>query len=232
MNTLSKRAGRGNEAGPDLMAAPLRYTTSRGYTCRADKAIYIAEKYAPVLKGSVLDVGCDQAPLRALVAQPQRYVGVDVLDSADVVVDLDREDLPFRDREFDTVVCTDVLEHLERCHAVFDELCRVASGHIIVSLPNPLRNLLMGLHEGSGGREKFYGLPVDPPADRHRWFFGHDEAAEFLTERGRRRGFIVEQMDSEEGGCHPWRTSAGINVLSGSNIRGGTLWCLLAREGS
>jgi hypothetical protein len=213
-------------------SAPLRYSSRLRYENRAEKALYIADKYTALLTGSVLDVGCDQSPLRSLVGRPDRYTGVDILPTADCVLDLDRHGLPFAGRSYDTVVCTDVLEHLERCHAVFDELCRVASRHVIVSLPNPLRNLLMGLYEGSGGRAKFYGLPVDPPVDRHRWFFGHDEAVEFLTQRGKRSGFLVEQIDSEDGGCYPWRDRAGNDVLAGSNVRGGTIWCVLARERS
>jgi hypothetical protein len=224
-----KAPGAGGIAGGST-PQPLRYTSGLRYADRAEKALYIADKYTPLLTGSVLDVGCDQAPLRRLVLRADRYTGVDILPTADYIVDLDKQNLPFADRSYDTVVCTDVLEHLERCHAVFDELCRVAAHHIIVSLPNPLRVLLMGLYEGSAGRSKFYGLPVDPPADRHRWFFGRDEAAAFLTERGRRNGFAVEQLDDEEGGCYPWRDRSGTDVLAASNVRGGTLWCLLARE--
>lgn len=219
MGPLDAASGR-----PDAV----RYRTDLRYHDRAAKAAYIADKYAPLLTGSVLDVGCDQSPLRQHVAG--RYVGVDVHPGADEVVDLDRADLPMPDRSFDTVVCTDVLEHLERCHAVFDELCRVARAHVIISLPNPLRNLLTGLAGGSGGVLKYYGLPVDPPADRHRWFFGHDEAAAFVTVRGARNGFAVEQLDSEEGGCPPWRDEAGRNVLDHANVRGGTLWCVLSRR--
>lgn len=206
-----------------------RFQTAVTYHDRATKAGYIADKYQSILGGTVLDVGCDAARLRSLVPRPGSYVGVDIRPDADLIVDLDHEDLPLTDRSFDTVVCTDVLEHLERCHAVFDELCRVAGENVIVSLPNPLRCLMTAIAEGSGGRAKFYGLPVDPPADRHRWFFGHDEAVEFLTERGRRRGFVVEQMDSEPGGCPSWRDRAGENLLGSDNVRAGTLWCVLRR---
>ena len=70
---------------------------------------------------------------------------------------------------------------------MFDELCRVASSRVIVALPNPLRNMLDAVHSGEG-MIKHYGLPVDPPSDRHKWFFGQRDAERFLRERGRRAG--------------------------------------------
>jgi SAM-dependent methyltransferase len=211
----------------------VRYRTAIRYTDRRSKALYIADKYAALLTGSVLDVGCDEAPLRKLVHQPVKYMGIDIRPGSDLVLDLDQQNLPLEDRSFDTVLCTDVLEHLERCHAVFDELCRVADKWVIVSLPNPLRNLLMALTEGTsgGGRLKYYGLPVNRPADRHRWFFGAEEAAEFLRERGRRNGFEVVQLDFEDGGCPSWRNREGLDMLDSPNVKLGTLWCVLARQG-
>lgn len=210
-------------------ALPRAYRTSVRYSNRKEKALYIADKYATLLIGSVLDVGCDEAPLRPLVHQPFRYVGVDMRPGSDVVADLDKDPLPFADRQFDTVLCTDVLEHLERCHAVFDELCRVATNAVVVSLPNPLRNLMWSLAEGGGGRIKYYGLPTERPADRHRWFFGREEAVEFLSSRGRKNGFEVEQMDEEEGDAPVLRNAAGENVMNHPNVRGGTIWCVLRR---
>lgn len=205
-----------------------RYHTDYVYTDRATKATYIARKYAPILTGRVLDVGCDAAPLRPLVARPEDYLGVDIRPDADLVLDLDRDDLPLPDRSFDTVVCTDVLEHLERCHAMFDELCRVSRERVIISLPNPLRLLMMALTEGKHGRAKFYGLPVDRPADRHRWFFGYEEAVAFVTERGRRNGFEVEQIEAEHHGCPSW-VRDGVNLLASENVKAGTMWCVLRR---
>jgi SAM-dependent methyltransferase len=213
-------------------ATELRYRTGIRYSDRRTKALYIADKYAALLTGSVLDVGCDEAPLRKLVHQPFKYRGVDIRPDADLVLDLDQNDLPLADRSYDTVLCTDVLEHLERCHEVFDQLCRVADKWLIVSLPNPLRNLLMSLTEGSGGRLKYYGLPPDAPPDRHRWFFGAEEAAEFLRLRGRRNGMEILQLDFEDGGCPSWRNQTGIDILDSPNIRLGTLWCVLSRPGA
>lgn len=211
-----------------------RFFTDEGYTDRQTKALHIAAKYAEILTGSVLDVGCDRAPLRELVQDPSRYVGVDVTDeAADIVVDLDRGALPFADRSFDCVVCTDVLEHLERCHAVFDDLCRVSRQWVVVSLPNNLGVLVQSLAEGLEGRLKQYGLPVDPPADRHRWFFGAEDARQFVRERARRAGFVVEQCDQEPMPVYHWRTGgagASRDLLDHPNIRGGTLWWALRRR--
>lgn len=208
-----------------------RYSCQLRYTDRASKAGYIAAKYAILLRGSVLDVGCDGAPLRALVAQPALYTGVDINPGADVVLNFDRDDLPLADRSFATVVCTDVLEHLERCHAVFDELCRVAADCVLISLPNPLATLVQSLHDGGSGRMKYYGLPVDPPADRHRWFFGFEEAEEFLTQRGARNGFDVEQLDVESSSSVYWRVGREQrDVLDSPQVRAGTTWCVLRRR--
>ena len=192
------------------VAAPwMTYHTDFRFTDRASKARYIGLKYASVLRDSVLDVGCDQRYLRAHVARPDLYVGVDLAPPADVIVDLDRQALPFDAASFDTVVCTDVLEHLERIHDVFDSLLRVARSRVIVSLPAPINSMLGDLWRGGEGWKKFYGLPVDPPRDRHRWFFGFDDARRFIVERAARLGWRVEQLDTEWEGCGEWRDAGG-----------------------
>ncbi len=218
----------------------MQYRTDLTYTDRTSKATYIAAKYKAILGGSVLDVGCDQARLRTLVGEPSRYKGVDIalppVTGADVAVNLDREDLPFAGGSFDTVICTDVLEHLERCHAVFDQLCAIAASRVIVSLPNPVRLFAQAIGLGTGGVLKYYGLPVDPPVDRHRWFFGAEDAKRFFTERGDRCGFDVEQMDAEEAeqpipSVTPWMDRRGQDVLGKPNMMSGTVWCVLVRRG-
>ncbi len=212
-----------------VTAEPRRYQTDLNYTDRASKAPYIASKYAPILGGSVLDVGCDRQLLKQHLSPTAQYVGVDVCAGADLVINLDREELPFPPASFDTVVAADVLEHLDRLHHVFDRLCAIARGHLVVALPNPLRNLMLELARGAKGPLKFYGLPVDEPPDRHRWFFGFEEAAHFLRVRGERNGMRVEQIDATERGCPPLRDGSGKNVIDFPNAQLGTLWCVLAR---
>jgi SAM-dependent methyltransferase len=146
---------------------------------RAERSRYIARTFRTVLRGRVLDVGCDKAVLRDLL-EDVRYIGIDVGGAPDLVVDLDRvERLPFDDESFDATVCSDVLEHLEKLHFMFGELVRVTSSHLVISLPNNWVNARRPIERGKGSIAH-YGLPAQPPADRHRWFFGLTEAIDFL----------------------------------------------------
>lgn len=218
------------------------YRTDFRYRDRRTKARYIALKYAPLLAGSVLDVGCDEGALRDHLAAPERYVGIDRDGRPDRRVDLEREPIPFPDRSFDCVLCTDVLEHVDNLHAVFDELCRVALRHLIVSLPNPWGELWRVLRHADyapGRPLKFYGLPVDEPPDRHKWFFSPQEAERFVAERGERHGFAVAQLDYDR----TFPEGAGLRGrlrrlarryllradLEPKNLEAGTLWALLER---
>lgn len=210
------------------------YRSALRYRDRQTKAAYIADKYRQILTDSVLDVGCDTKRIGSLIPRSVKYVGIDMSPVADVVLDLDAGPLPFADRSFNTVLCTDVLEHLEHAHRVFDELCRVSDQWVIVSLPNPIRHMLEAIGTGCGSQLKYYGLPTDRPSDRHRWFFGIDDAKRFLSERGARAGYEVAQFDMEEGnslppGCSPWLDAAGRNILDHPAFKGATLWCVLRR---
>jgi SAM-dependent methyltransferase len=149
------------------------------FTRRSDRPNFLAALYASLLTTRVLDVGCDTAVLRGR-CPPGGYVGLDRTPQADVQHDLVLDPhLPFEARAFDTVVCWDVLEHVERPDGLFAELARVARKHLLVSLPNPWNAARKQLRRGRGAIEH-YGLPLDPPADRHRWFFNLSEARAFL----------------------------------------------------
>jgi SAM-dependent methyltransferase len=145
---------------------------------RLERSRFIAAHLRLYLRGSVLDVGCDEGHLRGLVPGI-RYTGVDVGGAPDVVVDLEAaERLPFADRAFDTVICSDVLEHLDNLHRVFGELVRVSRRWLVISLPNNWTNARRPIERGTGSFA-FYGLPADKPVDRHKWFFGLTDALEF-----------------------------------------------------
>jgi len=150
---------------------------------RKDRSRYIANRFESYLGGSVLDVGCYMKDLNKFI-DAERYVGIDIAGDPDEVIDLDQVDkLPFADGEFDTVVCSDVLEHLENIHLMFDELVRIAKNNIIVSLPNCWNALRKPIERGYG-EAAHYGLPIEKPSDRHRWFFSYSQAKNFMIHKG------------------------------------------------
>ena len=208
----------------------MKYQTQLRYSDRTAKAAYIASKYASLLGGSVLDVGCDQRQLSRALGPAVRYVGVDMNPHADVVVNLEGGKLPFESESFDTVVAADVLEHIDATHAVFDELCRVAGKWVIASLPNPYRNFLMELARQGAASFKYYGLGAERPPDRHKWFFGADDAAAYFEGCGARNGFIIEQLDSEEFGWPPEVRAMLPGLAVTRQLGAGTMWCVLARN--
>jgi len=165
---------------------------------RQDRPRFLSTILAPYLHGSVLDVGCDRAVLRDFVGA-ERYTGIDRSPEADIHQDLQSSGLlPFEDRSWDTVVCTDVLEHLENLHAIFDELVRVARTHVLITLPNCWNSGRQRLRRGSGSIAH-YGLPLEPPGDRHRWFFSLLEAEAFFLGQAERKGLkIVELLALEK----------------------------------
>jgi SAM-dependent methyltransferase len=154
------------------------------------KAEGIVAAFPEIWEGLVLDVGCRGRELReALDGRPIRYLGLDRHPPADVVADLS-DGIPLADGEADIVVALDVLEHVDGIHAAFEELCRVARGHIVIALPNAyvLNARWRQLRGQRGGK---FGLPEEPPADRHRWLFSLDDARRFCRHRAKLAGWRV-----------------------------------------
>ena len=165
---------------------------------RLDRSQFIASHLGKYLSGSVLDVGCDEAHLRDLVPGI-RYTGIDIGGKPDLQIDLEKsERLPFDDGAFDTVLCSDVLEHLDSLHRVFAELVRVSRRHLVISLPNNWTNARRPIERGKGSFA-FYGLPAERPQDRHKWFFGLSEARDFFyAQEGRFPIRVVECFANEK----------------------------------
>ena len=91
------------------------------------------------VKGTTLDVGCGRKPYeKTFFSGAQKYVGMDYLtdrSSPDVVGSA--TDIPLGDHSFDTVVCTEVLEHVTDPLKALREMHRVlkTDGHLILSTP-------------------------------------------------------------------------------------------------
>jgi SAM-dependent methyltransferase len=136
--------------------------------------------------------------LRQHLDESTEYVGLGLGSGPTISLDLETEKLPFDDNHFDTVLCLDVLEHVENPHAVFDELCRVSAKYVVLSFPNAWASLYATLRFGEykpGTPLKFYGLPTEVPEDRHKWFFNNTEARAFLDSRSKSNGMASVQLD-------------------------------------
>lgn len=95
--------------------------------------------------GRLLDVGCGSKPYK-YVFEPHitEYVGMDLpsIKSADVHGDVQK--IPFKNGSFDTVLCTEVLEHVPQPDKAMAEMARVLKkgGHLILTAPQ-----VWGLHD-------------------------------------------------------------------------------------
>jgi SAM-dependent methyltransferase len=165
------------------------------YRDREERNRFVGRQFAARLQGSVLNVGGGgKKHLAGWLPDGARYVEVDIAGTPDLLADLERElPLPFPDMSFDACVCTDVLEHVDNPHAVFAELCRLSRSSIIISLPNAWSSLKGDFLRGTGNVGKFYGLPIEAPADRHKWFFSFNDAERFLEGRAAAHGFVPER---------------------------------------
>lgn len=171
------------------MSIPKRYDQ---FNNRKERAAFIASAFSDVISQSksILDVGCDFNNLKEIIGP--KVTGIDLYGKPDIQVNLEQEKLTlFPDHQFDLVVCTEVLEHLENFHTLIDELFRVSRKYVLISLPNcaDFFTRLKILHTGSVG--KFYGLPLVKPSDRHRWFFSHNDLEIFFQKYSKINNYSI-----------------------------------------
>ncbi|MEJ7736757.1 MAG: class I SAM-dependent methyltransferase [Chitinophagaceae bacterium] len=99
-------------------------------------------KYAPLLNGKLLDYGCGRKPYENLFNITE-YVGVDIEQSghdhqySKVDVFFDGRQLPFEDETFDSLFCSEVLEHLFNPDESLSEMHRVLKkdAKLLITLP-------------------------------------------------------------------------------------------------
>ena len=129
--------------------------------------------------GSLLDVGCGEGVLTHKWAQrlgDRRVVGID-LDDPLLHAEWDgrqapnlsyqvmkAENLPFADGEFDVATAIEVLEHVPDPAHTVAEMARVASGHLLVSVPR--EPLWRGLNMARGAYLKELG---NTPGHLNHW---------------------------------------------------------------
>jgi len=100
-------------------------------------------KYNSYLSGSLLDFGCGTKPYKKLFLNVDSYIGVDYKiegrEEKQKEVDFfyDGKTIPFKDQEFDSILSTEVLEHVFNIDEILCELNRVLklNGQAIITTP-------------------------------------------------------------------------------------------------
>lgn len=173
---------------------------------------------------TVLDAGCGNGWLCNRLDGRYDVVALDYVSEALRYVRVpklrgDLRRLPFADRSFDLVLCSEVLEHLDGSmfHKVLHELVRVARKYVVVTVPN-----------NEGLSMNFYRCPVCrarfSPAG-HLRAFGKDtarklfdkvaggasqctEAREIVPLRYRLRNQLLARLEPAKFGCWPEHSRA------------------------
>ncbi len=99
--------------------------------------------------GSVLDVGCQRGAYIFHLKNNTNVTDIVGVDISEVVISQakafqpdikfvvgDISNLPFRSGSFDTVIASEILEHLSVLEPAVSELLRVAKEQVIISVPN------------------------------------------------------------------------------------------------
>jgi SAM-dependent methyltransferase len=179
----------------ELNFIPIRNLSK--YPGRVSRQYVVGDLYGkPYFEGgSVLDVGCDIRGISERIGEATKYVGVDIQGLGDYLLDLDKEDLPFEPRSFDTVVCFEVLEHLNRIHALFDQMLEISDSYFVGSLYIESGNLKGRSINHYGDPLGNMNLPIAPVFDRHEWIFSITDALDFIYYRARKKGFKIVRTD-------------------------------------
>ena len=96
----------------------------------------------PELNGTLLDIGCGSKPYQQYCSNINKYIGLE-LDTKNNRVQkkadyyYDGINFPFNDKEFDSILCNQVLEHVFNPEKFLSEINRVLKngGKFVISVP-------------------------------------------------------------------------------------------------
>lgn len=90
-------------------------------------------------KGKLLDIGCGNKPYRAIFDSVSEYLGCDIVQSSANSVDVicDVVNIPICDESFDSILSTQVIEHVQEPQKLCSEAYRMLKpgGYFMVSGP-------------------------------------------------------------------------------------------------
>lgn len=98
---------------------------------------------ASISGNTILDMACGRGYLAKRLAKKYTVTGADIIIPPKLSAEHPQirfeqaqlENLPFRDNEFDTVICTHTLEHVQNIRGAICELRRVAGQRLIIVVP-------------------------------------------------------------------------------------------------
>jgi 2-polyprenyl-3-methyl-5-hydroxy-6-metoxy-1,4-benzoquinol methylase len=151
-----------------------------------DKITGIVTELAPT---TMLDAGCGEGFVadRFLQAMPEvKITGFDVLEDSVKLAEMRNPRATFQvgdiynidhpDNAFDVVYCFEVLEHLHEPDRALAELARVASGHVVLSVPHEPFFCLANASRGKNLDIRPRGSDPD-----HRNFWSRQKFGEFAS---------------------------------------------------
>jgi SAM-dependent methyltransferase len=115
------------------------------YVAKREIARFVREEGSR-LQGRLLDVGCGEKPYGPCLPNVERHWGTDMpstihgVEHSDVMASALA--LPFADGTFDSILCTEVLEHTPAPATGLREMARVAKPHALLLLTVPLSEQL------------------------------------------------------------------------------------------
>jgi SAM-dependent methyltransferase len=132
-----KEIGRQESFQPSLLSVFI----NPFYFIRRGLFIHIRTQ-AKMLKGILLDFGCGRKPYKNLF-QVEKYIGVDIEVSghshalSEIDVYYDGSTIPFPDGHFNSIFCSEVLEHVFEIDSTLIELNRVLkkNGKLLFTVP-------------------------------------------------------------------------------------------------
>lgn len=143
------------------MDSPATSILSRDFLAMKPLIKWLQDVAPGYASGTLIDMGCGNKPYKCFFEQRvQHYVGVDVgqnkFNSVDIIVET-HGSLPIRDETVDTVLSTQVLEHVPQPNIHLSEIFRVLKpgGFLILTCPGSFM-----LHEEPHDYYRFttYGL--------------------------------------------------------------------------
>ena len=137
---------------------------------------YLREMAAEYAQGVLVDIGCGQKPYASIFAPHiKRHIGIDRADSplGTEAIDItgDAYSTTLEDESCDTILCSEVLEHLERPSEAIREMRRILKpgGHLVLTVP-------------------FFWHVHNPPRDFYRYT---EHGLRYLFEEG---GFEIVEL--------------------------------------